>query len=240
MLNVEDVLEILSIPLLESFPRAAKCCAHPILVRQSLSTPGERGGARLFRCSKAAEWRSPDMTIPSDRKGLLASCSDGGRHETHQFLQRRARAGSQERLQFSSRMNATSRQVRSDRHSSGRNNAVIAKHFPVDQEGIKIKMERGEVVSTLEVEVEIPTPMCPSFPLPAKAVVPGKHVLSEERRTACADEPDTEWPDGHLSCKALHVPFRAQPANAAKTVTPSMRPPVRPEAGTICDGSAFI
>jgi|GEM_PF-137610 cell division topological specificity factor len=48
--------------------------------------------------------------------------------------------------------------------------AVIAKHFPVDQEGIKVKMERGEVVSTLEVEVEIPTPMCPSFPLPAKPV----------------------------------------------------------------------
>jgi cell division topological specificity factor len=48
--------------------------------------------------------------------------------------------------------------------------AVIAKHFPVEQEGIKIKMERGEVVSTLEVEVEIPTPMCPSFPLPPKPV----------------------------------------------------------------------
>jgi cell division topological specificity factor len=46
--------------------------------------------------------------------------------------------------------------------------AVIAKHFPVDSDGIKVKMERGEVVSTLEVEVEIPTPMCPSFPLPAK------------------------------------------------------------------------
>ncbi len=48
--------------------------------------------------------------------------------------------------------------------------AVIAKHFPVDSEGIKVKMERGEVVSTLEVEVEIPTPMCPSFPLPPKPV----------------------------------------------------------------------
>ena len=47
--------------------------------------------------------------------------------------------------------------------------AVIAKHFPVDSEGIKVKMERGEVVSTLEVEVEIPTPMCPSFPLPEPA-----------------------------------------------------------------------
>jgi cell division topological specificity factor len=47
---------------------------------------------------------------------------------------------------------------------------VIAKHFPVEQEGIKVKMERGEAVSTLEVEVEIPTPMCPSFPLPVAAV----------------------------------------------------------------------
>jgi cell division topological specificity factor len=45
---------------------------------------------------------------------------------------------------------------------------VIAKHFPVDQDGIKVKMERGEVISTLEVEIDIPTPMCPSFPLPAK------------------------------------------------------------------------
>jgi cell division topological specificity factor len=76
--------------------------------------------------------------------------------------------------------------------------AVIAKHFPVEQEGIKVKMERGEVVSTLEVEVEIPTPMCPRFPLPAKAIVPVKPVLSEESKPACAesepacDEPDTE------------------------------------------------
>ncbi len=50
--------------------------------------------------------------------------------------------------------------------------AVIAKHFPVDHDGITVKMERGEAVSTLEVEVEIPTPMCPSFPLPAAPVIP--------------------------------------------------------------------
>jgi cell division topological specificity factor len=47
--------------------------------------------------------------------------------------------------------------------------AVIAKHFPVDHDGIKVKMERGEAISTLEVEVDIPTPMCPSFPLPPQA-----------------------------------------------------------------------
>ena len=69
--------------------------------------------------------------------------------------------------------------------------AVIAKHFPVESDAIKVQMERGEVVSTLEVEVEIPTPMCPSFPLPAKAVVPVKPVLSEESEPASA-EPDTE------------------------------------------------
>jgi cell division topological specificity factor len=50
--------------------------------------------------------------------------------------------------------------------------AVIAKHFPVDHDGIKVKMERGEAISTLEVEVDIPTPMCPSFPLPAQAPAP--------------------------------------------------------------------
>jgi cell division topological specificity factor len=69
--------------------------------------------------------------------------------------------------------------------------AVIAKHFPVEQEAIKVKMERGEVVSTLEVEVEIPTPMCPSFPLPPKAVAPVKPVPSEESESSRA-EPDTK------------------------------------------------
>src|SRR5450631_1226560 len=63
--------------------------------------------------------------------------------------------------------------------------AVIAKHFPVEQEGISVKMERGEVVSTLEIEVEIPTPMCPSFPLPVK---PAPRDPSE----AVSIEPETE------------------------------------------------
>jgi cell division topological specificity factor len=37
--------------------------------------------------------------------------------------------------------------------------AVITKHVPVESESIKVKMERGDAVSTLEVEVEIPTPI---------------------------------------------------------------------------------
>jgi len=45
--------------------------------------------------------------------------------------------------------------------------AVIAKHFPVDSDSIKIRMERGDAISTLEVEVEIPTPMCVNISLNA-------------------------------------------------------------------------
>ncbi|VTZ28048.1 Cell division topological specificity factor [Methylocella tundrae] len=38
--------------------------------------------------------------------------------------------------------------------------AVIAKHFPVESDAITVRMESGDVISTLEVEVEIPTPLC--------------------------------------------------------------------------------
>ncbi|MGO9673678.1 MAG: cell division topological specificity factor MinE [Methylocella sp.] len=38
--------------------------------------------------------------------------------------------------------------------------AVIAKHFPVEGDAIKVRMESGDVISTLEIEVEIPTQLC--------------------------------------------------------------------------------
>jgi cell division topological specificity factor len=36
--------------------------------------------------------------------------------------------------------------------------AVIAKHISVDRDKVLVKMDRGEGVSTLEVDIEIPTP----------------------------------------------------------------------------------
>jgi cell division topological specificity factor len=36
--------------------------------------------------------------------------------------------------------------------------AVIAKHVSVDKEKVRVTMERGDAVSTLEVDIEIPTP----------------------------------------------------------------------------------
>ncbi len=34
--------------------------------------------------------------------------------------------------------------------------AVIAKHMPIDDDKVSVKMERGAKVSTLEVDIEIP------------------------------------------------------------------------------------
>ena len=37
--------------------------------------------------------------------------------------------------------------------------AVIAKHMAVPQDNVQVKMDRGASVSTLEVDIEIPTPI---------------------------------------------------------------------------------
>ncbi|MBB4040119.1 cell division topological specificity factor [Microvirga flocculans] len=37
--------------------------------------------------------------------------------------------------------------------------AVIARHMAVPQDKVQVKMDRGAAVSTLEVDIEIPTPV---------------------------------------------------------------------------------
>jgi cell division topological specificity factor len=45
---------------------------------------------------------------------------------------------------------------------------VIAKHLPIERDCVKVKMERGDSVSTLEVDVEIPTQAA----TPARLAIP--------------------------------------------------------------------
>ena len=94
--------------------------------------------------------------------------------------------------------------------------AVIAKHFPVDQDGIKVKMERGEVVSTLEVEVEIPNPMCASIPVPAKRA-PAR--LAKLSLVEAAKPLPVEPAEAVANEEAILVP--AEPACAAEPAQPS-------------------
>lgn len=75
--------------------------------------------------------------------------------------------------------------------------AVIARHFPLDSDAIKIKVDRGDAISTLEVEVEIPTPMCanlgldkPKQRVEAPAPLP-RHVEEEEEEIEAAAEAES-------------------------------------------------
>ena len=43
--------------------------------------------------------------------------------------------------------------------------AVIAKHVIVDHDHLIVRMDRGATVSTLEIEIEIPTPARPAMPV---------------------------------------------------------------------------
>ena len=40
--------------------------------------------------------------------------------------------------------------------------AVIAKHVSVERDKVRVTMDRGDAVSTLEVDIEIPTPAGPA------------------------------------------------------------------------------
>ncbi len=48
--------------------------------------------------------------------------------------------------------------------------AVIKKHVSVEAEKVQVKMDRGDAVSTLEVDIEIPTPIAAMLtPRPVEA-----------------------------------------------------------------------
>jgi cell division topological specificity factor len=56
--------------------------------------------------------------------------------------------------------------------------AVIKKHVNVDSEKVQVKMERGESVSMLEVDIEIPTPTAKKKAVP-KAKVEAKPAVAK-------------------------------------------------------------
>ena len=83
MLKIEDVLEILSIPLLGIIPESEEVLrASNLGAPVTLSSPAQRAGPRLFRRGEAAARRDGrDHHAGRERTGSSASCSDGGRHE---------------------------------------------------------------------------------------------------------------------------------------------------------------
>jgi cell division topological specificity factor len=63
---------------------------------------------------------------------------------------------------------------------------VIAKHVMLDHDHLIVRMDRGATVSTLEIEIEIPTPAGPAMPVDKRdtsaARVGSRSVQSSARR----------------------------------------------------------
>jgi septum site-determining protein MinD len=72
MLNVEDVLEILSIPLLGIIPESSEVLRASNLGSPiTLNNPASAAARAYFDSAKRLNGEALDMTIPSDRKGLF-------------------------------------------------------------------------------------------------------------------------------------------------------------------------
>ena len=110
------------------------------------------------------------MTIPSEQQGpLRTSCSDGGRHEHLQPVPPpELRAGCARTAANPARARTRrARPARPARILREEILAVIGKHVPFERDNVQIRMDRGEVVSTLEVDIEIPN----GLPISAEVVV---------------------------------------------------------------------
>ena len=144
MLNVTDVLEILATPLLGIIPESeevlrASNLGSPVTISNSASAP-----ARAYLdAAKRLEGEAIEMTIPSDKRGL--------------FDRRGSAPVARERLQVL---------LAHERAATGRPDllamlrqeilAVIAKHVAVEPDKVQVTMNRGDKVSMLEIDIELP------------------------------------------------------------------------------------
>ncbi len=71
MLKVDDVLEILSIPLLGIVPRARKSCAPRTSAPRHAVGCGERPARAYMDAAKRLMGQTIPMNVPSDKKGLF-------------------------------------------------------------------------------------------------------------------------------------------------------------------------
>ena len=165
MLKTEDVLEILSIPLLGIIPESQEVLrASNVGVADHHRQSARRRRARLHR-RRAASRRRNRRPHHSDREEELvrkAVHAEGGMNLSNIFeLFRKPPTApvARDRLQI---LLSHERTIAggSDLVALLREEilAVIKKHVNVDSEKVQVKMDRGESVSMLEVDIEIPTP----------------------------------------------------------------------------------
>ena len=163
MLKIEDVLEILSIPLLGIIPESQE-----VLKASNLGTPvrpcaiRKCACARACRSCKAAHWRHGANRASRQEQGSVQqSVSAEGGMNLRVLLKRDQSAPvARDRLQVL---------LDHERSVAGGSDliavlreevlAVIKKHIPAEPESVQVRMDRGGVISVLEIEIEVPTPV---------------------------------------------------------------------------------
>ena len=171
MLKTEDVLEILSIPLLGIVPESvdvlnASNLGSPVTLNSPTSAAGEgvfrRGTAaarRKIRGCHTDTTQKPDGPVirPEGRSMKFGGMNLGSINLLTLFRRQRTAPVARERLQVL---------LAHERMAAGNSEllnvlreeilAVIAKHITVDRDKVNVKFDRSANSSTLEIDVEMP------------------------------------------------------------------------------------
>ena len=160
MLKVDDVLEILSIPLLGIIPESmdvlrASNVGSPVTLADGRSAPA----IAYFDAARRLKGEDLPVTIPGEKRGFFGKIlrKESGMKFFRLFSRPQSAPAARERLQVL---------LAHERASAGDSDLVtklrdeilraISKHMQIDDDKVSVKMERGAKVSTLAVDIEIP------------------------------------------------------------------------------------
>ena len=160
MLAIDDVLEILSTPLLGIIPESqAVLRASNLGSPVTLNDPTNAAARAYIEAAKKAAGREPAAGAADPQEGVHRSpvWKEGSMTLFDIFKRRGSAPVARERLQL---LLAYERKNRNqpDLVALLREEimAVIAKHVKVDQDNLTVTMDRGETTSTLEIDIQIP------------------------------------------------------------------------------------
>ena len=158
MLSVNDVLEILSTPLLGIIPESqevlrASNVGSPVTLNNPLSAPARA----YFDAARRLKGEQVAMVVPSETRSIFNKLLTEGSMSLFDIFRRGSAPIARERLQVLLSHERMARD-RPDLLSILREEiiAVIGRHVSFEPDKVQIKMDRGKSVSTLAVDIEIP------------------------------------------------------------------------------------
>ena len=162
MLKTEDVLEILSIPLLGIIPESEEVLrASNLGTPVTLGNPNSVAAKAYFEAARRLRGETLVVTVPAERAqphGTAVRPEGRCMNLMSLFRRRDSAPVARERLQVL---------LAHERAFVGKSDllavlqeeiiAVIAKHVTIERDRVQIKLDRGDPISTLEIDVEVPS-----------------------------------------------------------------------------------